>query len=68
MIDFFATAVRDLRQAHAPLPASRECEQCPRTAWLLETETRDGRQIEHFVCAAGHLKILTTIVPEAPCS
>lgn len=61
MIDFFAIAERDLRQAHKPLPPSRDCEVCPKTAWLIADEVREERHVQSFICPNGHLKIVTEI-------
>lgn len=55
---YFAMATCDAREAFHPWskPYSRECEQCPKTAWLLDTEIRDGYRIEMFCCSNGHQK------------
>lgn len=41
-----------------PVPESRECEVCPRTAWLLDVELKRGYIVKSFVCAHGHLKLV----------
>ena len=55
---FKAMAIRDAYQAFSPtLPKSRECEVCPRTAWLMSTETRDGYIVREWICSNGHQKL-----------
>lgn len=65
---YLAMAVRDLLQAHRSLPASRECEVCPKIAWLIEEEIREGRRVREFMCPNGHLHISDEALepPERP--